>query len=328
MLTRNERDDRPLPTYYDRPAVKPVPWDWKVPAYVFVAGIAGASQILATLASWRHGRSADSIVRNGHYLGLGGSIIGAILLIADLHTPQRFYNMLRIFRATSPMSIGTYILSFFGLFSGLGVFGQMLADWTGARGLGRRLMRVAQLPAALSGAGMSSYTGTLLSATSTPLWAAAPKLLSARFACSSMASGAAALSLADQFTTDGRNGADLDRVACVATAADLAVSLVNDERYRQEGVEAPLEEDHSARYKAGALLLGHGVPLACYAVNAISGRHSRSLSILAAASVLTGSYLTRAAIIEGGMASAERAHDYLQFTHRKRRAPWRIGWWG
>ena len=57
--------------------------------------------------------------------------------------------------------------------------------------------RVAQIPAAVTGAAMSTYTGALLAATSTPLWAALPKLLPASFGASAMASAAAALVVAD-----------------------------------------------------------------------------------------------------------------------------------
>ncbi len=45
-----------IPTYYDRPALKPSLYGWKVSGYIFVGGLGGSAQILATLANscrWR-----------------------------------------------------------------------------------------------------------------------------------------------------------------------------------------------------------------------------------------------------------------------------------
>ena len=60
-----------------------------------------------------------------------GSVVGAALLIIDLHTPTRFYNMLRIFRPTSPMSIGSYVLTSFGALSALLAAAQLRHDLGG-----------------------------------------------------------------------------------------------------------------------------------------------------------------------------------------------------
>jgi hypothetical protein len=43
-------------------------------------------------------------------LALAGAVVGAPLLIIDLKAPGRFYNMLRIYRTSSPMSFGSFIL--------------------------------------------------------------------------------------------------------------------------------------------------------------------------------------------------------------------------
>src|SRR5690349_3066140 len=104
-------------TYYEMAALKASPWDWKVSTYIFIAGLAGSAQIIATVADLAGGERARGIVRRGRHLALLAPLVGGPLLIADLHTPQRWYNMLRIFRRTSPMSIGTYVLSTFTLSS-------------------------------------------------------------------------------------------------------------------------------------------------------------------------------------------------------------------
>lgn len=102
-------------TYYQRPALKPSPYGWLIATYLYVGGLAGAAELIVTIADWVGRRRDRGIVRMGRYLALGGALISPILLIADLHKPERWYNMLRIFCKTSPMSIGAWILMAFGM---------------------------------------------------------------------------------------------------------------------------------------------------------------------------------------------------------------------
>jgi len=302
------------PTYYDRPVVKPSKYGYKVWAYTYVAGLAGAAQIIATLASLFGRPRMRSVVRNGRYLALAGPTVGSALLIADLHTPQRWYNMLRIFRKTSPMSIGSYILTSFGFSSGATAVAELLGNLRWLRWL-RPAADISQLPAALTGAGMGTYTGALLSATSTPVWAAAPRLLTARFACSAMATGAAALSLAERFGGDARNADTLDQVAMAATLADTVLSALAEREYRRRGVADSLEgENAPAAENRLSNGLEHMLPLICYGVNAVLPKPSRALSTAAAFGVLAGGLLMRSTIFHAGNRSASRPQDYLGFT--------------
>jgi protein NrfD len=301
------------PTYYDQPALKPSPWTWEVATYIFLAGLGGSAQIIATAADLLGGRQRRSIVRNGRHLAVASAVLGAPLLISDLKTPRRFYNMLRIFRPTSPMSIGSYILTAFGGASALTAAGQLLDERSGREGSGP-VAKVAQIPAALAGAGMSTYTGALLSATSTPLWAAEPGLLAARFACSAMATGAAALSLTEQID-EPENSRALDQVALAATAAELAVSVISERRQRARGVGRPLREGGwGAANTLGAVALGAGVPLACYGLNLVRKRRSRGLSIAASLAVLAGGMIMRQAVLHAGQQSAKRPREYFRLT--------------
>jgi len=118
------------PTYYEHSPVKPSKYGALVWTYTYVAGLAGSAQVLATVASVMRRPHADSIVRHGRYLAMAGPTIGSALLIADLHTPKRWYNMLRIFRKTSPMSIGSYILTSFGLSSSIAAAAAHLTNVT------------------------------------------------------------------------------------------------------------------------------------------------------------------------------------------------------
>src|SRR3978361_2341534 len=182
------------PTYYGRPQLKAAPFEnWVVGGYIFCAGLAGASALISTIAGLSRAPEAAGLVRVGRYLALLAPL-SAPLLVYDLHTPKRFYNMLRIAKRTSPMSIGTWILMGFSVFAGLSAAAQFVSDRAPGLRWMRRVAQVADVPAAVAGAGLSTYTATLLSATSTPLWAAAPRALAVRFGASSVAAGAASLS--------------------------------------------------------------------------------------------------------------------------------------
>src|SRR3954453_8636143 len=100
--TPGEGPSTDIPTYYDLPSVKQSFYGWKVSTYILIAGIAGSSQILATMGEFTDREGYGGVIRNGRYVALAGTVVGSVLLIVDLHTPARFYNMLRIFRPTSP----------------------------------------------------------------------------------------------------------------------------------------------------------------------------------------------------------------------------------
>lgn len=315
--TRSRAEAYQGPTYYGRNQVKPAPFNnWLVGGYIFLAGLSGGAQMIATLADLVQGKRAEAVVRRGRYIALLGPTLGALLLISDLHTPQRFYNMFRIFRPTSPMSIGTYILAVFGTFSGATAVLQFLADRARSGRIWRRLASAFQIPAAIAGAGLGTYTASLLSATSTPLWAAAPRGLAARFASSSVAAGAAALSLLE---TKRQSTAKLDRIAIAALAAELASTVASSRTYREKGVAAPLEEGLWARAeKAGVVGFGILAPVGLLAVSTTL-RRSPELAVLSKAAslaVLFGSALMRVTMLAAGDESARRPEISFRFTQR------------
>lgn len=278
-------------SYYGRPAIKPSIYGWKVALYTFLGGLAGAAQVIATIADLLGGEKNRAIVKGGRRLAaVNGAAIGPALLVYDLHTPQRWYNMLRIFRRTSPMSIGSYVLTAFGGFSALSLV--------------PRVGRIAQVPAAIAGAAMASYTPALLASTATPLWSAAPRALGAEFASAAFASGAAALMLVS-------DNPALEGAACAATLAYGAASWVAMREHAKEGVDRPLKQGTWAGVHKAGLALSVALPLACFALNALASR-SRARSTLGAAGILAGVFLSRWALFEAGNESARRPQDYLR----------------
>ncbi len=98
-------------SYYGRPVIKEPVWtEPDVPGYLFFGGLAGASSVLA-LAAQLTGR--PRLARAAKAAGLGGISVSTVFLINDLGRPARFHHMLRVFKVSSPRSVGSWILIFF-----------------------------------------------------------------------------------------------------------------------------------------------------------------------------------------------------------------------
>jgi formate-dependent nitrite reductase membrane component NrfD len=305
-------------TYYGRPALKPSDYGELVAAYLFIGGIAGAAQVIATTAELADRSALKDIVRSGRYLAVAGAIAGPAFLIADLRTPQRWYNMLRIFRATSTMSIGAWTLAAFGATSALALAADLLADGT-ERSAFRCVSRIFSLPAAATGAIVATYTGTLLSATSTPIWAEAHPILPVLFGASATATSTAAMSLlAHRSGASLRQRNGLRRLAFVTTAAEWLLSRVLERRLRQRRVAQPLLASPAIAktYRGGYLALGIVAPAVLEGLGWMMRRRSRTLSVAAALATLAGGYLLRSVLLSAGKASALRPVDY--FTNAQR----------
>jgi protein NrfD len=244
-----------------------------------------------------------------------GALISPILLIVDLETPKRWYNMMRIFRPTSPMSIGTWALTSFGTLSGLAAVGQAMNDIFQLR-VGRLIARLFSLPSALFGGIVSLYTGTLLAATSTPFWSGAFPFLSSLFASSAASTATAALALSAEVTAAPQGTRRrLTLLATISGATELLFALLIGRRWRRQGVASPIQEQPiGATWQFGVLGLGISLPLAVHLFDLIRGKGSRSSVALGSIATLIGGFLLRAVLILGGNRSAQRPGDYFRMS--------------
>ena len=99
-------------SYYGRPIIKAPVWRApEVAGYLFFGGLAGASSVLAGFAqlAGNHRQAKAAKIAAAGAIGLSG-----VALVADLGRPERFVNMLRVFKVTSPMSVGPWLISAFG----------------------------------------------------------------------------------------------------------------------------------------------------------------------------------------------------------------------
>src|SRR5699024_2915464 len=112
--------------------VKPAPWEHDIAYYLFTGGLAAGSAVLGTGGDLTGRPGLRRVGRLGALGGLGASVF---FLVNDLGKPSRFLNMMRVVKVTSPMSVGTWILSVHGSLSGLAsaaeVVGMLPRRWQG-----------------------------------------------------------------------------------------------------------------------------------------------------------------------------------------------------
>ena len=271
-------------TYYDRPVLKKPVWKWYVPAYFFSGGLAGAASTLGFAARLR---GNDRLARRAGLVSLAGMVASPVLLIVDLGRPGRSYNMLRVAKPTSPMSMGTWLISLFGPLTGAAA----VSDVTGVLpGLGR----LCEALAALLGPCVSTYTAVLTADTAIPAWHEAWRELPLVFAGGSAASGGAAAVL----ITPAYDAAAARRLVVVGTMMELGGNRAMEERlgdlgepYRS-GTAGPPAEAAKALLAAGAALT-------------LAARRRPLLGKTGAAATLAGVALTRWSIFKAGFDSAE-----------------------
>ena len=95
-------------SYYGRPILKEPVWKPEIPFYFFTGGLAGGCSVLHGLARRRRARSGSR--RRRSTSARSADVVSPRLLVSDLGRPERFLNMLRVFKVTSPMSVGSWVL--------------------------------------------------------------------------------------------------------------------------------------------------------------------------------------------------------------------------
>jgi formate-dependent nitrite reductase membrane component NrfD len=311
-------------TYYGRPMIKTPHWKWYVPGYFFIAGIAAGAAVFGALARFFGGRRHRITVRHARYLALALSLICPLLLILDLGRPERFFRMLRVVKVRSPLSLGTWILTAFGVTSGLLAARQMAEDGFMLRRrsfLSRMALllpdRLLTLLHGALGLGLGGYTGALLAATAVPLWAAAGILLGPLFLAAAITSGAAALILVGLLSGHQSRAArgDLEIVASVGAVAQLGLAAAH-EALVPERIGRPLRQGLWGRvFRFGVLGGGLIAPMGLRLLAWGSGaRLEKVFSALSATLTLFGTLAERFAFVEAGKVSARDPLAYQELT--------------
>jgi hypothetical protein len=271
-------------SYYGRPVIKEPVWKPEIPFYFFTGGLGGTSAGLALIAGLR---GNDELARRAWLTALGGVGVSPALLISDLGKSSRFLNMLRLFKVTSPMSVGSWLLVGSGLTTTIAA-----ADaWTPY--VPAPFGRVARVAAAVLGMPLTTYTAALVSNTAVPVWHGARAGLPFVFAASGATSAGAAAVLA----TPPEAAAPARRLALGGAAATMVALQVMERRLGDLG--EPYRTGAAGRLKKAA----EGLTAGGAGLLAAAGRR-RPAATAGGALLLAGALCERWSIFRAGFQSA------------------------
>jgi hypothetical protein len=287
-------------SYYGLPVLNKPTWEpLDIAGYLFLGGMAGSSSALAA-AAMLTGRPA--LARPLRYGAAGAITLSLAALVHDLGRPSRFYNMLRVFKPSSPMSVGSWILSAYGpaAIGAAALQSPAVVGWLplALRPLGRlaasRLVPPLTVAAGALGPAVATYTAVLVSDTAVPAWHDGYREMPFLFA-GSAASAGAGLGLA---TAPLAVSAPARRLGVAGALVEVAAGRL---MRRRMGVVAETYESGKA---GGLMRAAEGLALAGAGL-AVAGRRSRALSAVAGLCLIAGSALTRFGIFHAGVQSAE-----------------------
>jgi formate-dependent nitrite reductase membrane component NrfD len=300
LMAKRRRREPEFTSYYGRPIIKAPVWEERdIGGYLFAGGLAGASSLIAAGAEF----TDRPVMARVSKLGASGAIsVSLLALIHDLGRPARLLNMLRVFKPSSPMSVGVWILFVYGPLC-------FVAAASEVTGIAPRSGRAAGVGAGVLGTAVASYTAALIADTAVPAWHEGFRELPFLFVGSAAAAGSG---LALIGAPVGET-VPVRRLAVCGAGAELIAERLMEKRL---GVVAETLEDGAAGRKiraAKALTLAGGV-----GAGVLAGR-SRAGAALAGAALMAGSLCTRLGIFEAGMASAEDP-KYTVIPQRERLA--------
>lgn len=296
------------PAYYDISLLKSPVWTPEVGTYFFLGGLSSSAFSLARLADRFGRRRYRNITQAGTLIAALAALPCAPLLIWDLGDRKRFHHMLRVWKPSSPMNLGSWTLT---AYTGVGAIAAL-----------REMLRVLRHDLPLSGAArvadeaagiiadagvplgllLAGYTGILLSTTATPVWSR-NSWIGALFSASAVSAGAGAVRLALEAT--GQEGAGTKALAKIETAARAAEAVCHAGFLSAAGPLAkPLTEGgQKTAYLAGAIGAGIVLPELLNRLP-VPKPYRRGFTIAAGVLGLMGGFALRSAFVAAGRPSA------------------------
>jgi hypothetical protein len=272
-------------SYYGKPVINAPVWDpLDIAGYLFLGGLAGASSVLAAGAQLTARPGLERTAKAG---AAGAAALALVALVHDLGRPARFANMLRVFKVTSPMSIGSWLLAGYVPAAGAAA----------AAALTRRAPRsgtVASATAALLGPAVAAYTGALIADTAVPAWHDGFAELPFVF-IGSAGTAAGGLGLLGAPVSENAPARNLALIAVVLETAAFERMI----RRLGSLVAEPYRSGAAGRYLHTARALS-----VVGALGALLGSHSKPLAAASGAALIGASAATRFGIFHAGLASA------------------------
>jgi hypothetical protein len=270
-------------SYYGLPVLNQPTWrSPDIPGYLFLGGLAGAGSALAAGAHLTGRRVMADRLKVAAVGALGVGVAG---LVNDLGRPERFTHMLRVFKPTSPLNMGSWLLSVYGPAAGV-------AAATAVTGRLPKVGTAATAAAALTGPVVAAYSAALISDTAVPAWHEGHREMPYVFV-GSAATAAGGLGLV--LSPAGDSG-PARRLAVLGAALELVAAKRMEQR---EGMVAePYRTGKAGGYvRAGEFLTAVGLGTALR-------RRSRLACVFGGAALMAASACTRWGVFHAGLASA------------------------
>jgi formate-dependent nitrite reductase membrane component NrfD len=286
-VTTTRRGEPEFTSYYGRPIINPPIWEeLDIGGYLFLGGLAGSSSIIAAAADLTGRRAMARASRLGASAAISASLLA---LIHDLGRPLRFLNMLRVFKPSSPMSVGVWILVGYAPLTFGATASELIEELPDAVG------RAAGVGAAALGAGVASYTAALIADTAVPAWHGGFRQLPFVFVGSAAIAGSGLALIASPVVET----VPVRRLAVAGACVELVAERLME---RSLGMVAETLKTGPAgrKMRAAKALSTLGAAGA-----ALAAGRSRRVAALSGAALVAGSLCTRLGIFEAGMMSAE-----------------------
>lgn len=295
----------------------PPHWGWYVILYFFLGGLAAGSYFIATMLELVGDPRDEDAVRLGYLLAFPLLCVCGLLLFVDLGKPLRFWHLLvqserpplPMFKPWSPISLGTWILTAFGLFSFVSFVdalvqsrrvawaplvraGRWMREWP------RPLALIWRVLGVLFGFALAGYTGVLVTGTSLPVWHNA-RLMGALFLASAASSSYALFILL--LLRRGRRHPDAtvakleraDRFAIVLELVTLVLMLL-----LLGSLARPfIVGGFGVVFWVGVVLVGILLPLLLHTRGGAWAGGAERRALLSATCVLVGGFLLRFVIV-------------------------------
>jgi protein NrfD len=293
-------------------------WGWWIILYFFLGGIAAGAYFMATLIQLFGSEADRGLSRAGYWIAFPLVGLCGVFLVVDLDRPERFWHMLfksevvkaaldagwpttgtswslmlqaPILKYWSPMSVGAWALSLFGLCTFLSFVGSLWPNGRLARWLiSGRAGGLLAVVGSLTGFFIAAYTGALLTATNQPIWSDSV-YIAPLFLTSAASTGISSIILLSHWRKTTSPEA-LDRMekadlwALVLELTVFAVFLASLGAFLLPMLSTP----HGILFIVGTLVLGLLLPLAIHLRLGMSGRWS---IIAASVFALVGGLLLR-----------------------------------
>jgi formate-dependent nitrite reductase membrane component NrfD len=267
-----------------------------VPWYLFAGGLTGASAALSCAA----GTAGNPVLaRRAWLVTLAGGTASPALLISDLGRPERFLNMMRVLKPTSPMSVGSWVLAGTGAAAGLATAEDVLGRFP-------RIGAAARAATALLGLPLATYTAALISNTAVPVWHEARRELPFVFAGSAAASAGGAAAI----LTPARHAGPARRLAVAGAVLESGAV------YSMERSLGPLAQPYRAGRAGRYLKAARALTVGGASLLAAAGRR-RVVATIGGGFLLAGAALERWSVFEAGFESA-RDPGYTVGPQRRR----------